>query len=115
MENIRNEKVKGIILRSKVQWIEEGNKPTKFFASIEKRNYINKLINKVNIHDTVVRNQATILKELETFYKNLYTSKIKKQSHQEFTINCNKFLNENNVKKLKCKNNRVKETFLNLK
>ena len=45
LEEIRKSKIKGMILRSKLQWIEEGEKPTKFFANLEKKNYVNKLIN----------------------------------------------------------------------
>ena len=33
LENLRQEQIKGLVLRSKVQWLEEGEKPTKFFAS----------------------------------------------------------------------------------
>ena len=53
LENLRQEQIKGLVLRSKVQWLEEGEKPTKFFASLEKRNYTNKLINKLNINGKI--------------------------------------------------------------
>ena len=57
LQGLRNNKIKGMLLRSKVQWIEEGEKPSKFFASLEKKNYINKLINKLNIEGQIIENE----------------------------------------------------------
>ena len=37
LENIRKEKIKGKIIRSRVQWIEEGGKPTKYFCGLESK------------------------------------------------------------------------------
>jgi hypothetical protein len=39
LENIRKEKIKGKIIRSRVQWIEEGDKPTKYFCGLESKNF----------------------------------------------------------------------------
>ena len=33
--------------RSKIKWAEEGEKPTRYFCSLESRNYVNKTIPKV--------------------------------------------------------------------
>ena len=38
--NIRQEKLKGHMLRSKAQYTDEGEKPTKYFCGLEKHNYI---------------------------------------------------------------------------
>ena len=46
LEAIRKEVLNGIMLRSKANWIEYGEKPTKYFCSLEKRNYINKNVKK---------------------------------------------------------------------
>ena len=32
--NFRNEKIKGILLRSRANWIEHGEKPSKYFCSL---------------------------------------------------------------------------------
>ena len=40
---IRENKVRGTILHSKVKWIE-GEKPIKYFCAIESRNYVNKTV-----------------------------------------------------------------------
>ena len=36
------EKANGLILRSKTRWTEKGEKPTKYFFNMEKRNYSRK-------------------------------------------------------------------------
>ena len=59
---IRQEHIKGLILRAKVQWMEEGEKPTHFVANLEKKNYTNKLINKINIRGKIINNCKTICK-----------------------------------------------------
>ena len=38
-ESLAKKKTNGIILRSKAQWVEEGEKNTKYFINLEKRNY----------------------------------------------------------------------------
>ena len=97
LENIRMDKVKGLILRTKVKWLEEGEKPTKFFATLEKRNYINKLINKVDDNGKLVTEEKSILNKLENFYKNLYETKTNATEHQG-TLNT--FLNDTLINKL---------------
>ena len=60
LENIRKDKIGGMIIRSKVQWLEEGEKPTTFFASLEKKNYTTKRITKLNIRGNIIQNQNSI-------------------------------------------------------
>lgn len=47
LQNIRKEKMQGILVRAKLRWAEEGEKPTKYFCNLESRNYTNKTIFKV--------------------------------------------------------------------
>ena len=54
LQEIRKEHIKGLFVRSKVKWIENEEKPSKYFLSLEKRNYINKTVNKL-MHDSVVQ------------------------------------------------------------
>ena len=44
LENLRKEKLQGVLVRSRMKWAQEGEKPTKYFCSLESRNYINKTI-----------------------------------------------------------------------
>ena len=73
LENLRKEKLNGIIVRSRVRWAEEGEKPTEYFCSLESRNYVNKAIPKVIKDDgSIINNQEEILIEVRNFYKDLY-------------------------------------------
>ena len=45
--DLRQEKLKGQIIRSKVQYIDKGEKPTKYFFGLEKHNYITKTMHKL--------------------------------------------------------------------
>ena len=40
---IYENKAKGSIIRSKTRWVEQGEKPSKYFFNLEKRNYKRKL------------------------------------------------------------------------
>ena len=46
-EKLIKKKTNGIILRSKAKWSEEGEKSTKYFINLEKRNYNQKCIKKL--------------------------------------------------------------------
>jgi len=39
LETIRQEKLKGKIVRSRVKWITEGEKPTNYFCTLESKHY----------------------------------------------------------------------------
>ena len=69
-------KANGLILRSKARWTEKGEKPTKYFFNLEKRNYIRKKISELELSDGKPScKEDEILKEIEHFYEKLYTSK----------------------------------------
>ena len=73
LENVRKEKIKGIIIRSRVKWAEEGEKPTKYFCNLESRNYINKTISRIEKDNgQTIKKQEDILNEVKQFYENLY-------------------------------------------
>ena len=73
---LRQEKLKGHIIRSKSEYIDKGEKPTNFFCGLEKHNYVSKTMPKLERTDgTILNKQSEILSETENYYKNLYTSK----------------------------------------
>ena len=45
LEKLKEEEIKGVQIRNRIQWYEEGEKPTNYFCHLESRNYSNKLIN----------------------------------------------------------------------
>ena len=61
---------------SKCRWIEKGEKPTKYFFNLEKRNYNRKTINEIRSEDgEEIREEKEILKAIYAFYEDLYSSK----------------------------------------
>ena len=72
LETIRKDYIEGSIVRSRIQWLNESEKPTKYFLSLENRNYIDKTIRKIIINDETVTNQDKILKHIKDFYQNLF-------------------------------------------
>lgn len=47
MKLSERKKMQGQCIRAKIKWIEDGEKPSKYFTSLESRNYINKQIPQV--------------------------------------------------------------------
>jgi hypothetical protein len=79
IENYNNEKAKGILIRSKADWAELGERNTKFFLNLEKRNHDMKCITKlINEQEEEIGEPEKILEYEETFYKNLYSLKMDK-------------------------------------
>ena len=79
LENQLNEiidtKSKGAQIRSRANWVNEGEKNTKYFLSLEKKNQSNNVITKLNTENGIVSSESDVLKEMCSFYEKLYTSK----------------------------------------
>ena len=75
-------KGKGAIFRSKVRWVELGEKPTKYFFNMEKKNYDKKVISELKRSDgKIIVNDQDIMTDIQTFYENLYSSNIDHSSN----------------------------------
>ena len=72
LENIFNNKTNGIILRAKAEWVEGGEKNTKYFANLEKKRSETKTIKRLLIDNTELTNPESILNETQKFYAKLY-------------------------------------------
>ena len=69
--------MKGLQIRSKARWIEEGEKCTKYFLNLEKNNASRKSINKLQCKDgNTTVDQSVILNEEVEYFSKLYKSKI---------------------------------------
>jgi exonuclease III len=99
IEAYNNEKAAGIFLRAKADWTEFGEKNTKYFLNLEKRNYNNKCITKLikENKDTITDKKEILNYELE-FYKTLYTNP-KTNTPQE-NDELFHFFNTNNIPKI---------------
>ena len=74
LELMRSKKIEGLIIRSKAQWISHGEKATRYFCNLEKRNYLNKTVgflDRGNGH--IISEQENILDEVQNFYEKLYS------------------------------------------
>ncbi len=61
----------------RARWYDESEKSSKYFLNVEKRNYNNKVINKLkDSKDQIVTDAKLILNEENEFYQNLYSSKV---------------------------------------
>ena len=75
LEILRKEKIKGQITRARLQWLSEGEKTTNFFCKLEHKNYVEKTIRKLNLHDgTTLVDQTQIMAQIKNFYNNLFKS-----------------------------------------
>ena len=73
LEHIYDERARGIYVRSKAQWVEDGEKSSKFFFSLEKNRSEKKVIQKLIVDGEEILEQDDILKEEARFYQNLYS------------------------------------------
>ena len=67
-------KTQSCIFRSKAKWIQEGEKPSKYFFSLEKQNYCAKVIRELQVADTTVNDPQDILNAQFDYYSDLYAS-----------------------------------------
>ena len=70
---------RGAQIRSRAKWIEDGEKCTKYFCSLERKHNMNNTIKQLKRQDgTITLTNAEILEEQYNFYEKLYT---KDKSH----------------------------------
>ena len=92
LRRIYEKRAEGAIFCSKVCWIQEGKKLTKYFFDLEKKNFNKKVISELRMADGhVTVNESQIMEEVTLFYENLYTSTNNgtNEDFQEFTTNIN--------------------------
>jgi hypothetical protein len=73
---IRQRKMEGVLLRSRARWVGEGEKITKYFCGLEKRNFVSKQMNKIIAKSghTLTKTQD-IVEETKHFYESLYENR----------------------------------------
>ena len=74
LKMILNERTQGTIVRSRTKWYEEGQRNSKYFINLEKRQSSNKTINRLQLDGTITENPQKILTEQRNFYIQLYTN-----------------------------------------
>ena len=72
LQRIREKRLHGILIRSRARWIEQGEKPSKYFCSLESRNFVSKRMSSIfNEKGEEIFNPSEINKEVCNFYKQL--------------------------------------------
>ena len=72
LEEIREYKLKGALIRSRWQNINMGEKPSKTFLNLENNNFISKHIRELKIDNHTITQPEEILEEMRNFYGSLY-------------------------------------------
>ena len=89
-------KNKGIIIRSRVRWAEEGEKSTKYFCNLESRNYINKTISRIEKDNgQTITKQEDILNEVKQFYENFYKNHDVNENQDNEIISILEYIKQN--------------------
>ena len=74
LEQISLHKTEGAMIRSKARWCEQGERSTRYFFNLEKRNHSNKYITKLRVENGTLTSSDEILNEEHRYYKRLYNS-----------------------------------------
>ena len=83
LESFYEKKVEGTIIRSLARWYEHGERSSKYFLNLEKRNHVKKHICKLHINGSITTDPLRILNEQKRFYQELYQSFNKKSKNSE--------------------------------
>ena len=118
LELMRSKKIEGLIIRSKAQWISHGEKATRYFCNLEKRNFLNKTVgflDRGNGH--IISEQGNILKEVQHFYENLYSHNPAQDLDLEYLKNEAVLLDQGNTADLEGEItiDEVKQALVNMK
>ena len=75
LEELREYKLKGSLIRARWQQLAEGEKPSKFFLNLENRNFVSKHIRELKVGNHNITKPTEILNNMKTFYETLYKEK----------------------------------------
>ena len=67
LESYYEEKTRGVIIRARARWHEHGERSTKYFLNLEKRNHVKKHIRKLLISGSITSDPFGILNEQKRF------------------------------------------------
>ena len=84
LEQISKRKTEGGMIRSKARWCEQGERNTRYFFNLERRNHLNKYTTELKTENLTLSNPTEILNEECRYYKNLYTSNFTNPNDYDF-------------------------------
>ena len=94
LEEYYNKVTDGLIIRSKANWVEYGEKSNKYFLTLEQQHKNKSNINKLLVEDKLINDDVEIREQIKIFYQNLYT----KQAVQVNDENGLLFLNTEGIR-----------------
>ena len=74
LQRMHEEHVRGILVRTRATWISEGEKNSRYFFNLEKKNFDKILIKILRKGETTIIEPRDIITEEKRFYETLYTS-----------------------------------------
>ena len=76
LENLRKTQMEGLKVRTRAAWLMDGEKPSRYLASLETKAYVDKTIRKLVCEDgSILTDQKIILEEVRDFYADLFSKK----------------------------------------
>lgn len=73
---LRENKLEGMIVRSRAKWQAEGERPSRYFLHLENRHCTNKAITSIKKENgQTITEQKEMLQEVKSFYQRLYASR----------------------------------------
>ena len=110
LDEIRKQKLEGLKIRSKAIWVDQGEKPTKYFCAMENRNYTSKCIpNLIKTDGSKTESESEIVEETKLYYKNLYTERKVTEINLENCLNLNDKSKLTHEQKIKLEGNITKQ------
>ena len=87
LKAIEDRSVEGAIIRSREQWLEFGEKLTKYFYQLEKQRQTRNAINELRVEDQTVTSHKNILTACRDFYVKLYSAEAVDLNSQDWLLN----------------------------
>ena len=100
LETLYSDTAKGVLVRSRVQYINENEKGTRYFLNLEKQNYNKKCIQMLITEKGNLYDEKQILHEQQNFFEKLYNDPTPRISTEELLALEKTFLEPAEIKTL---------------
>lgn len=87
IEDIVQKRLEGVKIRSRASWIEEGERPTKFFFDLERKKQASACIHMLESDGKIITRDAEIMETIRIFYQQLYRCETVDMDSQHRLIN----------------------------
>ena len=88
LAELQSKRAEGTKIRSKAKWLEEGERPTKYFFNLENHKQNKKCIRELSSpNGETIKSNPEILAQLGRFYKSLYSAEATNKTSQDLLLN----------------------------